>query len=425
MTAPIQQPATAPSAPAATDPAAAPVTEPVVAPPVERVPFAELIEAQRTGTLTGRIAPRLYDDFEQGIVDVFGTTAPSEQVPASTEGAGAVVLTPAPAPTVPPPAGSVAPTPPATDPAPSTVSYTIDGRTLTEAELRTALQVADQTAHMQPILDTIASGDYMMVPKNFMPAAQPAPAPATPVVVDPIDTMIAEYEAVDPQAAQIMRVMQQRNNAENARLAAENVQLRGNDEQYAVAQQTAGLNLAVEQFKTHYALDDAAVNALSTRAGQTGYLQMMMQRRYDAAAQSGLPVDHAAIARDATIELLEYTRNATAVQPQPFQAQPAAPAASSQVAIPPTSPNAVPTSEADIEARVQARVQEELARKNTRNIHSALAGGSTGTPSLAPAPVDVSQMTPQQRKAYYEQGLLQGLTTMKANGQLEGLFGTS
>ena len=304
---------------------------------------------------------------------------------------------------------------------------TVDGRQLTEADLRTMLKIADQAEHLQPMLDTLATGDYVMMPKAYAPQQQaPRVEQPAPTVADPVDAMIEEYAQTDPQAAQILRVMQQRQAAETARIHAENTALRSNVEQTQQVQQANGLNEGVALFASQHGLDAATVDALATRAGQTGYLPMMMQRRYEQAQASGLPVDHAAIARDAAVELMNFAKAQymPPVAPQQFAPQPAPSAAATVPAqtsvVPPTNPNAVPMSEADIEARVQARLQEELQRRSQRQVHSALAGGSSGTPSLAPTPPDFAAMTPQQRKAAHEAALVNGIAQIQANGGFAG-----
>ena len=389
-------------------------TEPEVdpnAPPVQaRVPLQELIEQQREGTLTGRIMPRLYDDFEQGIVSAFDPPAPETDPAGESDGAaGGVVLTPPPA----PPASVTETAEPLT--------YTVDGRTLTEEELRTALAAADQASHLQPMLEALSTGDYVLAPKAWQPQAaaprqeQPASAP-----VDPIHGMIEQYEQVDPQAAQIMRVMQQRHDAEIARMHAQTGVLQQNDEQFTVTQQTNGLNAGVDAFKQRSGLDDAAIQALSERAGQTGYLPMMMERRYQAAAESGQPIDHAAIARDATLELLDYAKAMYMPASQPVA--PAFVTSPAPTPIPATQSAPVPMTEQDIEARVQARLAEELNKRNQRQAHTALAGGSSGTPSHAPVQPDMTSWTPAQRRAWHEQQLVAGIAGMKQNGQLDALY---
>lgn len=418
MTAPVPQAAQPPTEPDATIPVA-----PAPAPPAaERIPFQDLINAQRAGTLTGRIAPRLYDDFEAGMVAALTPPpAPSSDGGATESAPGEVVLAPSPgAPSVPaPPVNAV---PPPAGPGSEYVA-TVDGRQLTEADLRAMLQIADQAEHLQPMLDTLATGDYVMMPKQFAQQQQAPRAEASPApIADPIDSMIEEYAQTDPQAAQILRVMAQRHSAETARIHAENASLRGDVEQTQQVQQANGLNEGVAQFARDNQLDAATVDVLATRAGQTGYLPMMMQRRYEQAQASGLPIDHAAIARDAAVELMNFAKAQylPPIAPQQFAQQAApsavAPSATQTSAVPATNPNTTPSSEADIEARVQARLQEELQRRSQRQIHSALAGGSSGTPSLAPTPPDYAAMTPQQRKAAHEAALVNGIMQIQANG---------
>ncbi len=411
MTAPIPQPANTPPEPSATT---------VVETEVARVPFHDLIEAQRNGTpLPTRIAPRLYDDFEAGMVAALSPPSVGSPAPGggeSGQAAGDVGLTPSPAAAAPPASQPVPPSPVAE------YIAELDGRQFTAEDLRNMLRIADQAEHMAPMLETLSTGDYVMVPKSYVPQQTRVEAP-TPTPIDPIESMIEEYGQSDPQAAQIMRVMHQRSATENARLAAENASLRGNVEQSQQVQQANGLNAGVAEFAQQHQLDQATVNALATRAGQTGYLEMMMQRRYQAAEQSGLPVDHAQIARETAIELMTFARNAymPTMQPQPFVPQPAPPSAQPTATapspvIPATTPNPINVTEADIEARVQARLQEEMQRREQRAVHSALAGGSSGTPSLAPTPPDLSSMTPAQRKQWHENQLVNGIAQIQSNG---------
>lgn len=430
MTAPIvpqPDPNAAPPNPPATD-AGTTATPPQPTPQVDRVPFAELIEQQRNGTLIGRIAPRLYDGFSSGIVDAI-TGEPDNALssgPGSTpsgelggDGGAAVGSSlPTAAPSTTPP-GTTPPAAPSPPPLELEAEWDIDGKRYTTSQLRDMLAVADRATHVQPMLEALATGDYVLAPKSIAQprVEQPLPAP----IVDPVEQMIEQYAETDPQGAQIMRLMQSRFAADRARAEAEIATLRSATQESQEVQQANGLNRGVAEFARAMNMDEASALQLAQQAGQTGYLPMMLQKRYDAAQQAGVAVDHEAVARDAAIELLNYQYRMS--QPASFQQSAPAPAPSpapAPIVVPPTSQVAPPATEAEIEARVQQRVAEEVARRDRNSVHTALAGGSSGTPGSAPAPVDLSSMTPQQRRAYHDQQLVAGIAELQRNGALGG-----